>query len=337
MASQPELITSACDGACSGNPGPGGWACLLRFSDGSEEEMGGFEPRTTNNRMELQAALWLLKRCADLPRSPGFAIRTDSRYLIDGYTRWLPGWKRKGWRTAAGKAVLNRDLWESLDAARLAGVALVHVKGHSGDPDNERVDAIAVAFSQGGHPPLNTTTQPTVTKAARSNGAIPPPNATQPTEQPADAQLSASSAPAFLRDLLRLDVPAIVQHLATRGYGFTLEELARLMDQPLSRIRQHQAPWLWRGWLVKPGDDGFWRLQQQVATKPTAPSHAQSTTLKPQSHRSPRHSQPAFTGFTVVELKRICRSHGIRNYAKLKKAELCSLLQDKGIVIPLAK
>ena len=145
----PVVVAAACDGACRGNPGPGGWGALLRFSDGRVEELGGSEAQTTNNRMELSACLALLERLQQLPRAEGLAIRTDSKYLIDGFTRWINGWKRKGWRTASGSAVLNRDLWEALDAARLPDVALAHVKGHSGDPDNERCDAIAVAHSHG--------------------------------------------------------------------------------------------------------------------------------------------------------------------------------------------
>ncbi|MFS6826969.1 ribonuclease H [Cyanobium sp. ATX-6F1] len=146
-------MTASCDGACSGNPGPGGWGALLRFEDGTVREFGGWEPATTNNRMELTAALALLETLADLPRHPALAIRTDSRYLIDGFSKWMAGWKRKGWRTASGGAVLNRELWEALDRARLADVPFVHVKGHSGDPDNDRCDAIAVAYSRGGGRP----------------------------------------------------------------------------------------------------------------------------------------------------------------------------------------
>ena len=143
------VVAAATDGACSGNPGPGGWGALLRFEDGSVEEFGGHDPATTNNRMELQAALELLQRLKQLPRHPDLTIRTDSKYLIDGLGSWMKGWKRKGWKTAAGKPVLNQDLWKALDAARLDDVPLAYVKGHSGDPDNDRVDRIAVAFSQG--------------------------------------------------------------------------------------------------------------------------------------------------------------------------------------------
>ena len=149
-----QVVAAACDGACSGNPGPGGWGALLRFSDGSVHELGGAEGATTNNRMELTAALALLRELRELPRHPGLVIRTDSRYLIDGLQKWLPGWKRKGWRTASGGAVLNRDLWEQLDGSRIRGLELQHVRGHSGDPDNDRCDAIAVAFSRGQSPQL---------------------------------------------------------------------------------------------------------------------------------------------------------------------------------------
>jgi ribonuclease HI len=148
------VVAAACDGACSGNPGPGGWGSLLRFSDGSVQEFGGFEPNTTNNRMELTAALTLLEQLAVLPRDPNLTIRTDSKYLIDGFSKWINGWKRKGWRTASGSPVLNRDLWEALDAARVSGLPFTYVKGHSGDPDNDRCDAIAVAYSKGQKPQL---------------------------------------------------------------------------------------------------------------------------------------------------------------------------------------
>ncbi|AAP99272.1 Ribonuclease HI [Prochlorococcus sp. SS52] len=142
------IIAAATDGACSGNPGPGGWGALIRFEDGSVQEFGGFETNTTNNRMELTAALEVLKKLRDFDRDPHLRIRTDSKYLIDGFETWIKGWKKKGWRTASGKQVLNQDLWEALDQYRLANVRLEYVKGHSGDPDNERVDDIAVSFSK---------------------------------------------------------------------------------------------------------------------------------------------------------------------------------------------
>jgi ribonuclease HI len=155
MVDQPvRVVAAACDGACRGNPGPGGWGALLRFENGQTRELGGFDPATTNNRMELTAALALFVELRELPRHPELVIRTDSRYLIDGLQSWLAGWKRRGWRTASGGPVLNQELWQQLDAARLPGLRLVHVRGHSGDPDNDRCDAIAVAFAQGQTPRL---------------------------------------------------------------------------------------------------------------------------------------------------------------------------------------
>ena len=139
--------------SCSGNPGPGGWAYLLRFDDGGMDQGGGSSGNTTNNRMELQAGLALLERIAQEPRQPGFTIRTDSKYLIQGFSQWMKHWKQKGWKTSKGQPVLNRDLWEALDQARLPGVAFTHVKGHSGDPDNELVDALAVDYRDGKRPP----------------------------------------------------------------------------------------------------------------------------------------------------------------------------------------
>ena len=144
-----KVISAATDGACSGNPGPGGWGALIRFDDGSIEEFGGFSSETTNNRMELSAALEVLKRLKNLSIQENLKIRTDSKYLIEGFTKWIIGWKKKGWKTASGKSVLNQDLWLKLDAARINGVSLQYVKGHSGDIDNDRVDAIAVGFSKG--------------------------------------------------------------------------------------------------------------------------------------------------------------------------------------------
>ena len=128
------------DGACLGNPGPGGWAALLRFA-GRERELVGGEPLTTNNRMELMAAIAALEA---LRRPCEVLLRTDSQYVRQGISEWLPGWQRRGWRTASGGAVKNRDLWERLSqAAAPHTVEWQWVKGHSGDPDNERVDGLA--------------------------------------------------------------------------------------------------------------------------------------------------------------------------------------------------
>ena len=125
-------IAAATDGACSGNPGPGGWGALIRFQDGSEVEFGGFDPETTNNRMELKAALFVLEELKTIKVHPSLTIKTDSKYLIDGMEKWMPNWKKKGWKTASGKPVLNQDLWKALDDPDLPKIKLEYVKAHSG-------------------------------------------------------------------------------------------------------------------------------------------------------------------------------------------------------------
>ena len=128
------------DGACRGNPGPGGWGALLRFADREREIFGG-EPATTNNRMELMAAIRALET---LNRRCAVAVYSDSTYLRDGIKTWLADWKRRGWKTANRKPVKNQDLWERLDALAAAHDVEWHwVRGHDGHPENERADALA--------------------------------------------------------------------------------------------------------------------------------------------------------------------------------------------------
>jgi ribonuclease HI len=137
------------DGACSGNPGPGGWAAILR-SGKHETELSGGERATTNNRMELTAVIEGLRK---LKRGVAVAIYTDSRYVMDGAARWLVGWKAKGWKTADRKPVKNEDLWRALDAEMARHRISWHwVPGHSGHPENERADQLArEAIPRHGH------------------------------------------------------------------------------------------------------------------------------------------------------------------------------------------
>ena len=136
-------ITIYTDGACKGNPGPGGWGAILRSAGHVEKELFGGELLTTNNRMEMTAvieALSALKRPCDI------ALYIDSKYVLQGITEWLPGWKSRGWKTAAKQPVKNVDLWQKLDALVNTGGHAIEwcwVKGHSGDPGNERADALA--------------------------------------------------------------------------------------------------------------------------------------------------------------------------------------------------
>lgn len=128
------------DGACKGNPGPGGWGALLRWN-GHEKELFGGEPDTTNNRMELMAAI---KAIEALTRETEADLYTDSKYVRDGITQWLPKWKTNGWKTAAKKPVKNDDLWRRLDEALSRHKISWHwVKGHAGHPENERADQLA--------------------------------------------------------------------------------------------------------------------------------------------------------------------------------------------------
>ena len=130
------------DGACRGNPGPGGWAALLRTGD-KEREIAGGEPLTTNNRMERRAAIEALNA---LKRSCRVELHSDSQYVRDGITKWIHGWQRNGWRTADRKPVKNADLWQELLEAEARHQVKWHwVKGHSGHPENDRVDALACA------------------------------------------------------------------------------------------------------------------------------------------------------------------------------------------------
>jgi len=128
------------DGACLGNPGPGGWGSLLRFR-GEEKEIAGGEAHTTNNRMELMAVIQALKT---LNRPCRVAVTTDSQYVQKGITEWIHGWKRKGWKTADKKPVKNADLWQQLDEAQAPHDVTWHwVRGHDGHVENERVDVLA--------------------------------------------------------------------------------------------------------------------------------------------------------------------------------------------------
>mgnify|MGYP001171486852 FL=1 len=128
------------DGACLGNPGPGGWGVLLRYG-ARERELSGGEPDTTNNRMELMAAIMALET---LTEPCDVVLHTDSKYVQQGISQWLPNWIRRGWKTAGGAPVKNQDLWERLDVAtKRHRIDWRWVKGHAGDPDNERVDVLA--------------------------------------------------------------------------------------------------------------------------------------------------------------------------------------------------
>jgi len=135
-----DIIDIYSDGACKGNPGPGGWGALLVAGEKRREICGG-EPDTTNNRMEMTAVIRALEQ---LKKPSHVRVHTDSQYVQKGINEWLPGWKRRNWRTAAGQAVKNQDLWRELDQLNALHTIEWHwVRGHNGHPENERADALA--------------------------------------------------------------------------------------------------------------------------------------------------------------------------------------------------
>lgn len=140
------------DGACTGNPGPGGWAAIVATPDGTVREFGGGEDQTTNNRMELMGTIKALRSFRAPPESP-ISLYTDSTYVIRGITQWIWGWRKRGWKNAEGGEVSNRDLWEDLlrEVMRLKPTPIewLYVRGHTGVPGNERCDEIAVSFAKG--------------------------------------------------------------------------------------------------------------------------------------------------------------------------------------------
>jgi len=163
--SEVEVFT---DGACRGNPGPGGWAAILRYR-GTEKDLGGFEPDTTNNRMEMTAAIAGLEA---LKRPCRVRLYSDSQYLRDGITKWINGWKRRGWLTAEKQPVKNIDLWQRLDAAAAPhDVSWIWVRGHSGHPENERADALARARIANASRKNRITYPPAASEMCRPAGA----------------------------------------------------------------------------------------------------------------------------------------------------------------------
>jgi|ERR1051326_4660330 ribonuclease HI len=155
MAEMPIVVFA--DGAAKGNPGPGGWGAILVTPTGEVTERGGGAAHTTNNRMELTAAIEALRALRAVPGP--VALHTDSTYVIRGTREWIHGWRRRGWKTAEGRDVVNRDLWETLAAleearSRAGGVTWHYVRGHTGVPGNERADEIANGFATGRPPHL---------------------------------------------------------------------------------------------------------------------------------------------------------------------------------------
>jgi ribonuclease HI len=275
------------DGACSGNPGPGGWGTVAYFDDGSCHELGGRDGATTNNRMEMQAAISALQFFVGTSQTEQCVLYTDSEYLIKGITQWVKGWKKKGWKTAAGKPVLNQDLWETLDSLdrqvqsqTKVPVSWQHVRGHSGNAGNERCDTIARGFSSGQPPQLRQRSTMEISK--------PSPAAQRPSE-PVVAPLPPSPdvqiIPMLEEQIVHLestehiprevrvahlhhliDTLRITDEIAKHGYLIASSELADLMDINASAVTSRGDRWAWRNWIVsrvrREGNQILWQLER---------------------------------------------------------------------------
>jgi ribonuclease HI len=272
------------DGACSGNPGPGGWGTVIYYEDGSVHELGGGERQTTNNRMEMQAAIAGLQFLEKSGQTSSIALYTDSEYVKNGITKWIQGWKNKGWKASTGKPVLNQDLWEILDELNSKQVEWRYVRGHTGDVGNERCDTIARAYSHGQTPALKQSLKPGTTKPAVIvpdqlsviPAAIVVPES--PLSIPNDAPtMTAGSLPLELPDDLPREVKVaqlrntvetlhMADEIATRAYLITSSELADLMDVNASAVTSRGDNWVWRNWVVsrvrREGNQILWQLER---------------------------------------------------------------------------
>lgn len=292
MSNQRIIESIYTDGACTGNPGPGGWGVVVYFDDGSVVELGDSARDTTNNKMEMQAAIAALEYLKASKQTQPITLYTDSEYLINSITKWLPGWKRKGWKKSNGEPVQNQDLLESLDELNSRLVKWQHVRGHSGNIGNERCDAIARSFATGRTPslqnllstnfatnydnneikvtkvlslPLNSTIvhKNTLTNSTSASDitTMEAPTAqavTTTDEQPPQNRVSQ------LRNLV--ETLHIADEIAEKGYLITSSELADLMDVHASAVTSRGDQWRWRNWIVsrvrREGNQILWELER---------------------------------------------------------------------------
>ena len=232
-SSQNIAIEAATDGACSGNPGNGGWGGLILFDDGSELEIGGFEKNTTNNRMELMAAIKTLEKLKQFKLKKNFKLRTDSKYLIDGYSNWINNWKRNGWKTSTGKPVQNLDLWQKIDSLRINEVSMEFVKGHSGDKYNEKVDLIATNYSKG------------INKEEKNKH---------------EDIYQLDKAPQEIVNLYsRIE---LVNKFAQQKFLLTSSELCDLLSLEEDKYIKEMKQFNWRNWIIKPTIKKLWIIQK---------------------------------------------------------------------------
>ena len=237
MNSDSIAIEAATDGACSGNPGPGGWGGLIIFDDKSELEIGGSEQNTTNNRMELTAAIKTLEKLKTYKLKENFKLRTDSKYVIEGYTKWIINWKRNGWKTSSGKSVQNLDLWQKIDQLRINGLVMEYVKGHSGDKQNDRVDKIATNYSKG--------------ISLKSNLK----------ESESSVDFFEKNAPSEIQELFSRN--ELIQKFADKKYLLSSLELSNLLgEENRVKIKKYLL-FEWRNWRLIPKDKKYWIIEKK--------------------------------------------------------------------------
>ncbi|MEZ2249199.1 ribonuclease HI [Microcoleus sp.] len=294
----PQIKSLYTDGACSGNPGPGGWGAVVCFADGNCHELGGAQSQSTNNRMEMQAAIAALEFFANSGQTEAVTLYTDSEYVKNGITKWIQGWKNKGWKTSTGKDVVNQDLWHLLDKLNSRQVKWEHVRGHSGDFYNDRCDEIARSFSQNLVPELQqhkATADGARASTGAGTGALPlqseNTNVSDETETIgnktiesyvitsdlliSNAAMIDSTADTLenlprevrVQDLRNLiETLHIADEVATKGYLITSSELADLMDVNASAVTSRGDNWVWRNWVVsrvrREGNQILWQLER---------------------------------------------------------------------------
>lgn len=217
MALQHHIQRIYTDGACSGNPGPGGWGVVAYVDNGKVHELGGRDTRTTNNRMELKGAIAALQLLSDIQQTTPVTLYTDSQYVKNGITKWISGWKKKNWKTSTGKAVVNLDLWKQLDelqnsVTKQLPLSWEYVRAHVGNEGNERSDTIARAFSKNTTPAMhqvpdfasNQSSVPASTPAQSSAQAA---SLVLPVDMPKTHEVDAPK-PAKARSTEKTDSPA---------------------------------------------------------------------------------------------------------------------------------
>jgi len=239
MNSESIAIEAATDGACSGNPGPGGWGGLIIFDDKSELEIGGSEQNTTNNRMELTAAIKTLEKLKTYKLKENFKLRTDSKYVIEGYTKWITNWKRNGWKTSSGKSVQNLDLCQKIDQLRINGLVMEYVKGHSGDKQNDRVDRIATNYSKG------------ISLESKLK------------ESESSADFFEKNAPSEIQELFSRN--ELIQKFADKKYLLSSPELSALLGEENQLKIKLYSLFEWRNWRLIPKDKKYWIIEKKEA------------------------------------------------------------------------